>query len=247
MKERFQIPNCGDTIKLRLFSFNSNEKKNVFSVEKVEIIYLDENEKSEANPYGEILYKTINQSSIQNPSEGEYHIELTLDENDDGDPFLTGRYIDRWHIQFEENETCTSNQINNFFEVFPSLWFTSSGPNIYDFDFKFKPNKITKGSKRYIIIEIKPITPAIDSIQQYYQSIAIAGDLKISIQKSCSNCPEEEDELIVEDQLIEFREQNLGYYLIDTEELEKGIYDVWFRLEHGGLVYISDRNQLSIY
>lgn len=247
MKERFQNPNCGDQIRLRLFSFNSNQKKNVFSIEKVEIIYLDENEKTEQNPTGEVLYKTINQNLIQNPSEGEYYIEFTINENDSGDPFIIGKYIDRWYIQFENNETCTKNQINNFFEVYPSIWFTSSGPNIYDFDFKFKPNKITKGSKRYIVAEIRPITPAIDSIKQYYNSIAITGNLKINIQKSCSNCPEEENELIIEDQLIEFREQNLGYYLLDTEEMEEGTYDIWFRLEHGELVYISEKNQLSIY
>jgi len=247
MKERFQNPNCGDLLKLRLFSFNSNEKKNVFSIEKVEIIYLDNNEISESNPNGEVIFKTIDQSLIENPSEGEYFIELLLDKNEDDEPFLIGKYIDRWHIQFEENETCTKNQINNFFEIYPSIWFTSSGPNVHDFDFKFKPNKITKGSKRYIVIEVKPITPAIDSIQKYYKNIAITGNLSINIEKTCLNCPGEEEEIIIENEIIEFREQNLGYYLFDTEELELGIYNIWFKLEHGGLVYVSEKNQLSIY
>lgn len=247
MKERFQNPNCGDTLRLRLFSFNSNEKSNVHSIEKVEIIFLDENERTEQNPTGEIVYKTIPTGEIENPTEGEYYVDLVLQTNDNGDPFIIGRYIDRWYIQFEENETCTQNKINNFFEVFPSIWFTSSGPNIYDFDFKFKPNKITKGSKRYIVIEVKPITPAIDAIQQYYSNIAITGNLKINIEKSCSSCPTDENEIIIEDQLIEFREQNLGYYLLDTQELDEGIYNIWFKLEHGDLIYVSEKNQISIF
>lgn len=240
-KERFQNPNCGDTLRLRLFSFNSSEKVNVFSIEKIEIIKIEDI--TEENLNGEVLIKTINNTEIENPETGEYYVDLTLNQDD----FTIGRYIDRWHIQFEENETCTKNKVNNFFEVLPSMWFTSAGPNIYDFNFKFKPNKITQGSKRYIVIEINPITPRIESIEKYYASIAITSQLKINIEKNCGNCPAEEKEILVEDEIVNFREQNLGYYMLDTREMDEGIYNVWFKLEHGENIYISEKNQLQIF
>jgi hypothetical protein len=45
-KERFQNPNCGDDLNLRLFAFNSNFKSNFYRVEKVEIYFLDPYEKT---------------------------------------------------------------------------------------------------------------------------------------------------------------------------------------------------------
>lgn len=241
IKERFQNPNCGDTVRLRLFSFNSNEKRNVFSIEKIEIFKLEK--ETEENPSGEVLIYTINYPNIENPYIGEYYTDLYLNNQN----FEIGNYIDRWHIQFEEDETCTKNKVNNFFEIVPSIWFTSSGPTIYDFSFKFKPNKITLGSKKYIVVEISPITPRIESIEKYYSNIAITSQLKINIEKTCINCPIDEKETIVEDELINFREKNLGYYLIDTTDMEEGIYNVWFKLEHGENIYVSDKNQLQVY
>jgi hypothetical protein len=240
-KERFQNPNCGDTIRLRLFSFNSSEKRNVFLIEKIEIIKIED--PTEENLNGEVLIQTINSNEIENPTTGEYYTDITLNEPD----FVIGRYIDRWHIQFEDNETCTQNKVNNFFEIVPSMWFTSAGPNIYDFSFKFKPNKITQGSKRYIVIEINPVTPRIESIEKYYGNIAITSQLKINIEKNCGNCPADERETIIEDEVISFREQNLGYYLLDAQEMDEGIYNVWFKLEHGENIYISEKNQLQIF
>jgi len=241
IKERFQNPNCGDTVRLRLFSFNSSDKRNVFLIEKIEILRIEE--ATEENPSGEILIETINGSNIENPTTGEYYLDVELNQSD----YSLGRYVDRWHIQFEDNETCTKNKVNNFFEIVPSMWFTSAGPNIYDFSFKFKPNKITQGSKRYLVIEINPITPRIESIEKYYGSIAITSLLKINIEKNCGNCPVDEKETIIEDEIVSFREQNLGYYLLDTEDLDEGIYNVWFRLEHGENIYVSEKNQLQIF
>lgn len=240
VKERFQNPNCGQTVRLRLFSFNSNEKSNVFDIEKIEII--SNEEETPLNPSGEKLIKTISKTQIINPSIGEYYIDLNLDED-----FTVGRYTDRWYIQFENNETCTKNKINNFFIIYPSMWFTSSGPNVYDFNFKFKPNKITKGSKKYIIIEINPIVPRIEDIEQYYSNIAITSNLFINLRKNCSKCPDYEEEIIIENEPIMFREKNLGYFLLNTEELDEGIYDIWFKMEHGENIYISEKNQIQIF
>ena len=38
-----------------------------------------------------------------------------------------------------------------------------------------------------------------------------------------------------------------GYYLLDTTEMEIGIYDVWYELDLGGNTYISDRQSLQIF
>jgi hypothetical protein len=236
LKERFQNPNCGDNIRLRLFSFNSNYKKNVHSIKKIDIIRVDEENK-------EYIIKTIDPIEIQNPRPGEYYIDLNLNIEE----FIIGNYLDRWEIQFEESQDCATNKVNNFFQILPSIWFTSSGPNIYDFSFKFKPNKMVLGSKKYIVIEINPITPRVEDIEKYYSNIAITSNLKINIEKNCTNCPEDEEEIIIEDELIEFREKNLGYYLLDTQDMEEGIYNIWFKLEHGENVYVSEKNQFQIF
>jgi hypothetical protein len=35
--------------------------------------------------------------------------------------------------------------------------------------------------------------------------------------------------------------------MLDTSEMEVGIYDIWFEMEMGENVYISDRFQLQIH
>lgn len=237
IKERFQNPNCGDTVRLRLFSFNSNEKKNVYKINKIEILKLNEEDKAES------IVQTIDCNEIQNPASGEYYVDLHLNKEE----FTIGNYVDKWEIQFEESEDCSVNNVNNFFQILPSIWFTSSGPNIYDFNFRFKPNKIALGSKKYIVIEVNPITPRVEDIEKYYANIAVTSHLRINIEKNCGNCPIEEREIIIENELISFREKNLGYYLLDTTDMEEGIYDVWFKLEHGENIYVSEKNQIQIF
>ena len=91
-KERFQNPNCGDELKLRLFAFNSNFKKNVYSIDKVEIYFYDPNEISQENPDGIRLVETINSTNISNDNVGEYGLTLNLSE-----PLYTiGKYKDKW-------------------------------------------------------------------------------------------------------------------------------------------------------
>ena len=50
VKDRMQNPTCGDTIRLRLLTYNSNNRRDVQSIEKVEIYFLDPAEKSASNP-----------------------------------------------------------------------------------------------------------------------------------------------------------------------------------------------------
>lgn len=245
IKERFQNPNCGDDLNLRLFAFNSNFKSNFYQVDKVEIYFLDQNEISEDNPTGKRLVQSIEGSQVINDAEGEYHLTINLES-----PLYTiGKYVDSWYVKFDEGEPCSESTVDNYFEIIPSLWFTSTSPNIYDFSFYFKPNKITKGSKRYIIIEVVPNVPKSEELQRYYDNLAITSGLSIFLSKNCSNCQSEESDLnvVIDGDPVSLREKRFGYYFLDTTDIDVGIYDIWFQLNYAENVYVSDKNQIQIY
>ena len=86
-------------------------------------------------------------------------------------------------------------------------------------------------------------------MQRYYENLAILGDLKISIEQRTGEClPKEIDlRMIVENAPMNYREKLYGYYLVDTTELDIGIYDVWYELNIGTNTYISDRQSLQIF
>jgi hypothetical protein len=244
-KERFQNPNCGDNLNLRLFTFKSNFKSNFYEVEKVDIYFLDPLEKTPDNPEGRRLVQSIEGSEVVNNAEGEYYLTINLES-----PLYTiGKYIDIWHVKFESSEPCAESSVENYFEIVPSLWFTSTSPNIYDFSFYFKPNKITKGSKRYIIIEVVPNVPKSEELQRYYDNLAITSGLKIYLAKNCNECLEEnyDSNIVVDGEEISLREKRFGYYFIDTTDIDVGIYDIWFELNYAENTFVSDKNQIQIY
>ena len=113
----------------------------------------------------------------------------------------------------------------------------------------FRPQKLRKGSKRYLIIEINPNVPKGTDLQRYYENLAIVSDLKVSIEQKCGTCvPQEQDlRMVVDRASVDYREKKFGYFMLDTNEMEVGIYDVWFEMEMGENTYISDRFQLQIY
>lgn len=243
MKERYQNPVIGDTLRLRVFSYNSNARMDFQSVEKVEIYFLDENARNESNPKGLTLIDTIQGSSIVNSEVGLYEAQTVIER----DKYSIGNYQDVWYVSVEQNEP--SEKIVNDFQIYPNLWMTCPAPIIYDFNFTFRPNKIRKGSRRYIIIEVTPNVPNESDLKRYYTNLAIVSPLKINIEQACGDClPEESDlRLVVEDESVELREQTNGYYLLDTAEFDEGIYNVWFSMVLGENIYISDKQQLSIF
>lgn len=241
MKERFQNVVCSDEIKLRLFTYNSNNRQNVQSIEKVDIYFLDPTEKTESNPYGKRLVETI--ESINLEETGQYSV-IVIAENP---RYTIGNYIDEWSIVFEDGE-CAVATVENTFQIYPNLWFTNVSPNIYDFNFSFRPNRIVKRSKRNLIIQIIPNVPRGSDILPYYENLAIVADLRISLSLSCAEClPQEEDlRLIVDRELVNYREKGYAYYFLDTTEMDAGIYDVYFELTYGENIFISEKNQLQI-
>lgn len=244
-KERFQNPNVGDTVRLRLLVMNNHTMKDVDSIEKVEIWRLDPDDPSDCEKRE--LVTEIDGASVQKQSEGNYYVDLLLE-----DPvYIVGRYIDIWYINFEayESELGETAPNEQYFEVVRDLWMTSSAPMVFDFSFRFQPNKIVQGSKQYLIVQVRPNVPKASTYEEYYQNLAVTSPIRISIQQRCGEClpPEEDLRLIVDEELVEWREKNLAYYFLDTTEMDPGIYDVWFQMDFAESSFISPKGQLQIF
>jgi hypothetical protein len=248
IKERNQNPIISDQLNLRLFTYNSNQRKNVENVEKVEIYFLDPSEVSESNPDGRRLVQTVESDEITHVDDtlgGQYLITINLENQ----VYTIGKYIDVWTVVFQINEH--AGLITNEFKILPDLWYASDMPIVHDFSFGFRPNRIRKGERRWISIDAVPNVPNISDLQRYYMNLSIASPIKIWIEKSCGECvPKEKDlRLIVEGESVDHRHGSEGHYFIDTEALEMdcGIYNVWFEMEFGENKYISENMQLQIY
>lgn len=241
--ERYQNPAVGDDIKLRLLTYNSNNLTDLYEIEKVELFHLDPASVTDENPDGLRLVEEFDGNSVVHEDTGTYRLDFNLEEL----KYVIGHYYDIWTVKAVETQP--SHKICQRFEVYPNLWYSTPIPVVYDFDFRFQPNKFRKGSKQYIIVEIIPNVPTAGDLRQYYENLAIVSDLKISIEQSCGEClPQEQDlRLIVEDAPVDYREKRHGYYRLDTEDLDCGLYDIWFKLELGGNIYISDRNKFQVY
>jgi hypothetical protein len=243
MKQRYQNPVVGDTVKLRLFFYNSNNFADVNSISKIDI-YKVADGASVNDVAARTFVQTVSSNQVVKESTGRYYIDVVLQ-----DPSYTiGRYVDVWSVEFENNNDTTST-ITNFFQIYPDLWYTTPIPVVYDFNFQFRPARLRQGSKRYLIIEVVPNVPKGTDLQRYYENLAIVGDLKLSIEQRTGAClPQEADlRLIVDKVAVDYREKQFGYYLLDTTDYEIGIYDVWFELDLGENIYISERNQLQIF
>lgn len=248
-KERFQNPTCGDTINLRLFTYNSNNRRNVQSISQVDIYIVDPTVVTSENPQGLRLVETISGDDVTLEDTGQYLVQITA-----SDPTYTiGDYHDAWTVTFEDNE-CASGTIYNHFKIYSDLWFTTSIPPIYDFSFNFRPNRIRKGTKRYLLIEITPNVPRGADVLPYYENLAIVSDLRVSIEMVCGECvPAEQDlRLLVDRQLVDYREKCFGYYFLDTSEdsevdFQPGIYNIWFEIAYGENVFISEKNSFQIF
>lgn len=243
IKERYQNPVVGDTVILRLFVYNSNNFANVQSIEKIQIYKLDSGA-SVNDINARTLVQTINPDAVLQNETGQYYVEVLLD-----DPQYTiGNYVDVWTLNLisEYNE---SSVVTNIWTIYPDLWYTAPIPVVYDFNFQFRPTRFRQGSKRYIIIQVTPNVPKGTDLQRYYENLAIVGNMKVSIEQRTGDClPAEKDLRLIADKVpVTFREKMYGYYMLDTSAMEVGIYDIWFELELGENIYISERNQLQIF
>lgn len=241
--ERYQNPAVGDQINLRLFTYNSNNLSDLNSVDKVEIYHLDPTEVSETNPEGRRLVETLEGTAVTHEDTGTYLLTINAQ-----DPLYTiGKYVDVWHVSVSDGQP--DQTIEQVFDIYPSLWYSTPIPIVYDFQFHFQPNKFRQGSKQFLIIEIVPNVPTAGDLRTYYENLAIVSDLKISIEQECGEClPAEQDlRMVAEKVPVDYREKRFGYYKLDTEDMDNGIYNIWFQLDFGGNCYISDKLQFQVY
>jgi hypothetical protein len=242
IKERYQNPVPDDTVLLRLFVYNQNAFSNFQSIENVQIYKIPDNESIEDISKG-TLVRTVDSADIKQDETGKYYIELDAEYP----LFTVGKYVDIWNITFKANEGVS--QVINTFNLYPELWYTTPIPVVYDFSFAFRPNRFRKGSKQYIICQITPNVPRGTDLGRYYENLIINSNVKISMEISCGDCvPVEQDlRLVLDNVPTDYREKNYAYYMLDTAELDVGIYNVWFTMEMGENVFISDRMNLQIF
>lgn len=242
-KERYQNPAVGDNIKLRLLTYNSNNFSDLSEIEKVEIYFLDPEFVSAENPDGVRIIDSFGGEAVTHENVGTYLLNLPTE----SDKYTIGTYYDVWTVKADPDQPY--HTIRQRFDIYPNLWYSTPIPAVYDFDFRFQPNKMRKGSKQFLIIEILPNVPTAGDLRKYYENLAIVSDLRISMEQSCGEClPVEQDlRLIKDDELVDYREKRYGYYKIDTTELDCGIYDIWFKIEFGDNTYISDRYKFQVY
>ncbi len=244
LKERYQNPTIGDTVRLKFFVLNSNMTAEVESINAVRIYFLDPDAVTIVNPQGRVLVQTIPGANVVNPEQGEYFYDLFLD------PAIyteTGRYVDQWEVVFQPGDVPANH--DQLFQVFPELWYTTPIPIVYDFRFYFQPNKMRFGENKPIEIEIIPNVPRATDLCAYYENLAIAAELFVNMRLRCGDCvPCESDlQLVIDREPTFYREKNRGFFRIDTTKFDCGIYDIWFELNFGGNVYISDTNQFQIF
>ena len=242
-KERFQNPVIGDDIKLRLFTWNSNNRMNVAEVQSVDIYTIDQTEVTEQNKDGRRLVTTILPPNIIEEQIGQYSVTFNLETP----TFTIGNYLDVWNIVIRTDENPIA--VTNNFIVWPDLWYTDIRPLVYDFSFDVRPNKLRKGSIRYLIVGIHPNVPKASDLVRYYENVATISPLKIYIQMQCVDCmPASQDlRLIIDGAPVDYREKCTGFYQFDTTDLPCGVYSVWFEMQFGDSVYVSDLNQIQIY
>lgn len=246
-KERNQNPVIGDELSLRLFTYNSNQRQPVLEVQKVEVFRLDPACADEDNPEGRTLVAEFDPSEVEEVNDDfgvHYRVSFLLE----SELFTIGQYVDVWSVRFSENQSGT---VTNEFLVLADLWYASDMPVVYDFSYGFRPNRVRKGEKRWLTVEVVPNVPRSSDMGRYYTNLMIASPLRISIEKVCGDCvPKEKDlRLVVDKASVEFRRDSEGYYFLDTVALnmECGIYNVWFEMEFGENTYISDNLQLQVY
>lgn len=247
-KERYQNPVIGDELNLRMYTYNSNSRQDVSAIQKVEIYFLDPEERTEENPDGRVLVQELTSDDVALVDDGfggQYLITLDLADQE----YVIGQYIDAWTVEFRADQEV--GVIENRFQIIPDLWYTGTEPILYDFSFGFRPNRLRKGERRYLTIQVTPNVPHASDLEAYYTNLAVASPLTISIEKVCGDCvPAESDlRLVVDAEAVEHRRGNEAFYLLDTEDLDMdcGIYNVWFEMEFGESKYISDNMQLQIF
>lgn len=242
-KTRMQNPVAGDEVVLSMYNYSSNNYADVYEIHQVDIYYLDPDEMSEENPDGRRLVQSIAGDEVIHTDTGQYEVRFVAE-----DPkYVIGNYLDVWTVTYMEGYDPATQEYP--WRIYPKLFFSTPLPAVYDFRFQFRPNRIRQGSKRHLIVEILPNVPDIAELVNYYRNLTIVSPLKIYIEQACVPCmPQEQDlRIVVDGEDVTLRESCRAFYKLDTEEMDCGIYNVWFEMEFADNLYISDKEQLQIF
>jgi len=241
VKQRGQSIRINDTLQLKLFLYNGSVPTDASEIEKVDIYRLFATEQTNENPNGKLLVETV--CDISHDGDGAYSINTELTSPN----YTIGRYSDEWTVTYDE--TLPSGISEQYFSIQPDAWFADSRPIVYDFEFELLPNKVVSGSKRYLTIDISPSVPKNTDKFNYYRNLVSSSDLYITIEQNCGQCMPEEEDLrkVVDRELVTERDLCLGYYFLDTTDMDCGIYHVWFDLELGPNIYVSEKQPLQVF
>jgi len=245
IKTRFQNPVVGDTLLLKLFARNSNNFADLYNIDHVDIRFesCPVDCASKRDVTSDILVETIPGSYIQRDDVGMYHFGLLAN----APQYQIGRYHDIWYVTHNQGDVLSP--FKQSFILNPDLWVLSGTPVVYSFDFRFTPNRMRQGSKKWLVIQIIPNVPRATDLMKYYENLAISAELRINIEQNCGPCvPSEQDlRLVVDNDLVTERDKVFSYYKVDTTDWDCGIYNVWMELDYAGNVEISPKMQLQIY
>lgn len=255
IRERRENPVIGDTINLRVFTYSSNSRADIYQMDSVNIYYLDKEQATEANPEGRVHITSIPANQIFHPSQGEYQVVLKTNPVD----YRVGTYIDRWEGLFEIDDS-RPGVIENYFNIYRDLWYTSPIPLVYEIGFVYSPTKILSGSKKYIRTDIEIYTRDKSIVEQYYYYLR--GLQSIQFRLTLDEGPDY-DPVVSENNIIQdwapmsFAEDRTAYFLLDTSidprpsrsgrPLPLGIYLIQFKAALGETVHLSPKFRLQIY
>ena len=119
VKERFQNPVIGDTVNLRLITYNSNAAADVEEIIKVEIFFLDPENKTNANPDGRRLIKEFKGTDVVIEDTGEHLLVVEIEEP----CFTIGTFIDIWTLN--ARSTLPQQTVEQCFRIYPDLWYAT--------------------------------------------------------------------------------------------------------------------------
>jgi hypothetical protein len=248
---RNQNPVIGDTIALKLYSRNSNNFADLYNIDHIDIMLEncpvecanDHNPNPIAAHKVDTLIQTIPGSEVKKCCTGIYDVNLVTS----APTYVVGNYHDVWYVQFTEQDVLSP--FRQDFKLNPDLWVLSGTPVVYSFDFRFTPNRIRKGSKKHLVIQIIPNVPRATDLFKYYENIAISSELRINIELNCGQCVPQEADLrkVIDNERVFERDKVFSYYFIDTCDWECGIYDVWFEIDYAGSTDISPRQQFQLF
>jgi hypothetical protein len=245
IKERYQNPTIDETVRLRLYFYNSNNFSDVYQIKEVNIFHLPQGV-AQQDIGANYLIQTIPGDQVVNDGTGKYYVDIYTTDG----VYTIGYYTDVWTVNYV-NDNLGTSEVKNLFQVYSNLWYSTPIPMVYDFNFFFRPSQVRIGSRQYLIIQVNPNVPKGTDLQRYYENLAIVGNIFVTIEQRCGNClPREQDlRIIVDKEPVQFREKEFGYYYLDTSicGFEVGIYDIWFQLDIGDNIFISPRFQLQIF